>query len=58
MINDVLDHVLERESTYKRTTFATTEAEKVYKESLDKVGGGKFPNSMGRVQLISGESLM
>ena len=39
VINEVIDHALERESTYKRTTFATTEAEKVYKESLDKVGG-------------------
>ena len=39
IINDVLDHTLLRESTYSRSSFTTTEAEKVYRETLDTVGG-------------------
>ena len=39
VINDVLDHALERESLYTRTIRPTTEAENVFKASLDKVGG-------------------
>ena len=39
VINDILDHALERESLYTRTILPTTEAENVFKASLDKVGG-------------------
>ena len=39
VINDVLDHTLERESTYSRTSLTTTEAEKVFRDTLDKAGG-------------------
>ena len=39
VINDVLDHALERESSYTRTILPTTEAENNFKASFDKVGG-------------------
>jgi hypothetical protein len=52
VINDVLDHALERESSYTRTILPTTEAENVFKACLDKVGG-EIPtfNGAGAQQL-------
>ena len=38
IINDILDHTLQRESTYSRSSLTTTEAEKVFRETLDAVG--------------------
>ena len=38
IINDILDHTLQRESTYSRSSLTTTEAEKVFRETLDAMG--------------------